>query len=172
MEVCSIYISKETEIETIFTKKNRFFKRGIKDFKRSFMPFFISFFAILSFFGCNSKDKNHRRDERDSVIYSKQNYSELSLDSTKLLTFFAKNPSSDSIQNQVAQFYSWRGFQYAWLSKNGLSLAAINFYEQLNADSEIFSDKSLISRQLDSLFVEANTDEKVFLTQTQNVEKL
>jgi L,D-transpeptidase YcbB len=122
--------------------------------------------------GCKSKDKNHRIDERDSVIYSNQNYSELSLDSTKLLAFFVKNPSSDSIQNQVAQFYSWRGFQYAWLSKNGLSLAAINFYEQLNADSEIFSDKSLISRQLDSLFVAANSNEKNFLTQTQNVEKL
>jgi L,D-transpeptidase YcbB len=168
MEVYSIFT-----VDGLIKSSNRVLNEGIKAYKIAFIPFFFAFFVLLSVISCKAKVNNtHRIDFREQAIYSKENYSELNIDSTQLQAFLKGNQASDSIQNQVIQFYSWRGFQNAWLNTNGLSLAATNFHEQLQSDSQIFDDKSLENKTLDSLFRMASADEKQFVKLPKNVETL
>lgn len=169
MEVYSIFI---VNVKNAFLAPHGSFTKGVKGFKRPIIPFFLSIFVILPFLGCRAKENTHRIDSREPAIYSKQNYSELKVDSTILVTFFKKYPEKDSIQHSVAQFYARRAFQNAWLTADGLSLAAINFYEQLQSDSQIFSDKSLNNNSLDSLFLVASADEKRFMKHPKSIETL
>ena len=174
MEVYFIYT---VNVKRLLSNTYRFLKKGIKDCERSIIPFLfrlwsVVFIILTPFISCKSKENTHRLDTREPAIYSSQNYSELKIDSTILLNFFKIYPQQDSLKHSVAQFYSWRGFQNAWLTANGLSLAAINFYEQLLSDSQIFSDKSLNNNTLDSLFLLASTEEKRFMKQTKSVETL
>ncbi len=170
MEVYSIYIVDE--IKKLFGKYSKL-ERGIIDCKRSFIPFFLVFFLVFVSFGCNNKSKNTRyKDDSLSAIYSKQAYSNLKLDSLQVYDFIKSFPLSDSIRNGFTQFYTYRNFEYAWITKDGLALAATNFYEQLHAESKDFADNSLLNKTLDSLFNEASNNEKKFLKQANRVKQL
>lgn len=166
MEVYSIFI---VDIKRLLGGYCKVPLKGIEDYKRSFIPFLLTFFSLTSILGCENKQQE---ETNESAIYSSENYSDLQIDTTNLQAFFKENPASDSVQLEVIQFYSRREFHNAWLSSDGLSLAAINFHEQLQSDSKIFSDKSWNSNVLDSLFFLANTREKRFLKNVENVEIL
>ncbi len=209
MEVYSIFTVDANQIKSLYGKYSCLIYKGIKDCKRSFIPFLFSktfssweifrnillpkkhskrkgfriifflqilFLLSISFLisiGCNNSSKNsHRIDDHEATIYSNQNYSDLKLDSVNVVDFLNTYAMTDTIQKQLAQFYTYRNFEYAWLNKEGITQAAINFYDQLHADSQIFSDKSLINNKLDSLFIFANDNENKFLKQTKSVEQL
>ena len=122
--------------------------------------------------GCN-KGKNKRRVVlADESIYSSQNFTDLQIDSMAINTFFKTAPATDSIQNEVHQFYTRRNYQFAWLNKGGLTLAVTNFYNQLQNYSRDFADSSLNNELLDSLVMAAQTDEKNFLLQENRVRQL
>jgi L,D-transpeptidase YcbB len=176
MEVYSIFTVDVAPIKNIFGKYSCL-QKGIKGGSTSFIPFLLQLFFLTSIllllsFSCKKNQNTHRLDYHEKATYSTQNYSDLKLDSVNVVDFLNHFPMSDSIQNHLAQFYTYRNFNYAWINKNGLTLAATNFYDQLHADSQIFSDKSLINNSLDSLFIAANADEKKFMNQPRSIEQL
>lgn len=116
---------------------------------------------MFLFFGCK-KDN-----QKQSKLYSNQNYSDLFLDEATLATFFKNNPEPEAIQNQVNEFYTKRNYQYAWFNKNGMTQSVPNFYNQLQNYSSDFDDASFKNKQLDTLITliktnkyKQNTDQK------------
>jgi L,D-transpeptidase YcbB len=172
MEVYSIFTVDVKKTNIKFGKSSHL-DLGIKDCKKSFIPFLLIIFSVFVSFACNKSKKNtHRIDQHEAAIYSNENYSDLKLDSTYMAVFFKQHPVSDSVQNQIIEFYTMRNYDYAWLNKNGLTLAANNFYDQLHEDSKDFNDNSLLNKSLDSLFTEANNNEKIFINQSNNMVQL
>lgn len=108
----------------------------------------------------------------DSSIYSKQDYTNLILDSTSLVSFYRSNLVSDSTQKEVSAFYQRRGYQYAWFSDNTLTNAALNFNQQRQAYISDFADSSLFNVQIDTLLMEAQIKGQKFLTNKKNVQAL
>lgn len=108
----------------------------------------------------------------DSSIYSKQDYTNLILDSTSLVSFYRSHLVSDSTQKEVSAFYQRRGYQYAWFSDNTLTNAALNFNQQRQAYISDFADSSLFNVQIDTLLMEAQIKGQKFLTNKKNVQAL
>lgn len=120
--------------------------------------------------GCNKpKNKTFGIDES---LYSTQNFTDLDLDSTSVVNFLNKSTETDSIKNQVSEFYNRRSLQFAWFNSKGLTLAASNFYSQLQSYSVDFEDNTLKNKQLDSLINAAQNNEKQFLIHKADLENL
>jgi hypothetical protein len=122
--------------------------------------------------GCNKNKRKNRGVLPDSSIYSAQNFTDFLLDSTNITNYFKNSTVSDTVKNEVNQFYARRNYQFAWFNKNGLTHAAPNFYSQLQGYSRDFSDNSLNNNDLDTLISEVETDEKSFLSNKNRVLKL
>ncbi|MES2798022.1 MAG: L,D-transpeptidase family protein [Bacteroidota bacterium] len=108
----------------------------------------------------------------DESVYSTQNFNDLLIDSTIVTTFFKSNPASDSLIDQVNQFYIRRNYQLAWLNKSGFTLAASNFHNQLQSYSLDFDDNSLKNSRLDALVSEAESADEKFLLEKNQVNEL
>jgi murein L,D-transpeptidase YcbB/YkuD len=134
--------------------------------------FFVCIFIHLSVLSsCKNKDKN-KLNSTDSTIYSNQNFTELTLDSEAVTSFIKVNPISNSISNEVVEFYTNRNNQLGWFNQNGMTCAAPNFYNQLQSYTRDFADNSLNNAQLDTLMKQFETDENQFLGDTKKVERL
>ena len=143
-----------------------------KSLWRSVFIVFTCFIVVATITGCNNKKNKKNKNLPDSVFYSKQNFTELLLDSAVVNNFIKNTPVSDSIKIQINEFYARRNYQYAWVNKSGLTHAVPSFYSQLKNYSVDFDDKSLSNKQLDDLIIAAQNDEKQFLTQKNDVQQL
>ena len=132
---------------------------------------FVYLFLLSVLNSCSKKSKK-RVILADQSAYSQQNFTDLVIDSLDIDSFFKNFSATDSIQNEVKEFYSKRSFQYAWLNKKGLTHAAPVFYSQLQNYSRDFSDNSLNSSHLDSLFAVAQANENEFLSEEKSVQQL
>lgn len=121
---------------------------------------------------CNKAKNKKKVILADESVYSSQNFTDLLIDSVAITSFFKTSAASDSIQNEVHQFYTRRSYQFAWLNKSGLTHAAPDFYKQLQNYSRDFADSSLNNSILDSLITAAETDEKNFLLQENRIRQL
>jgi L,D-transpeptidase YcbB len=127
------------------------------------------FVLILS---CNeAKDKQHKK-FTNNIPSTKESLNDLVLDSNALAAFFNAHKISDFTIKEVVLFYEERNYQCAWINSTGLTLAANNFYEQLQNYKDDFQDSRFLSIQLDSLIENIQENEKQFLAQKKNVEKL
>ncbi|AFK03970.1 ErfK/YbiS/YcfS/YnhG family protein [Emticicia oligotrophica DSM 17448] len=128
----------------------------------------ITFFTLISIVGSISSCKNKQKKKvilADESVYSAENFTHLTVDSLEIADFFKTFEASDSIKNEVLEFYKRRNFQFAWINKDGLTHAAPDFYVQLQNFSDDFQDNSLKNHTLDSLLAEAESDSKSFLKQ-------
>jgi L,D-transpeptidase YcbB len=140
----------------------------LRIFKNSYL--FGVMIVIFPFVGCNKKE--NKAVIVDESIYSSQNFTDLVLDSTVVVNFLYKSSETDSIKNQVSDFYIRRNFQFAWFNSKGLTIAATNFYSQLETFKVDFEDNSLKNSQLDKLINAAQSNEKKFLTQKADLQNL
>jgi L,D-transpeptidase YcbB len=131
--------------------------------------FCFLFLAILS---CNEAKDKKNKNAVNNIPSTKENFNDLFLDSNALVTFFKENKLSDSTIKEVTIFYEERNFQCAWINSTGLTQAANNFYEQLQNYKDDFQDSRFLNVQLDSLIENIQDNEKQFLGETKNVEKL
>lgn len=162
MVVYSIYIVK------------RILKEGFAQ-REAFLRFFrlISCLFIIFLIASCNKGKNKKRVIlADESVYSSQNFTDLLIDSVAINSFFKTSAASDSIQNEVHQFYTRRNYQFAWLNKKGLTNAVPNFYSQLQNYRHDFADNSLTNKLLDSLIIAIQADENEFLAQKNRVQQL
>lgn len=132
----------------------------------------LYFLIGISLIGCNKNKRKNRGVLPDSSIYSAQNFTDFLLDSANITNYFKNTVVSDTVKNEVNQFYARRNYQFAWFNKNGITHAVSNFHSQLQGYSRDFSDNSLNSNELDTLISEIETDEKSFLSNKNRVLKL
>lgn len=140
--------------------------------KKKIQEIFLFALTIVIFgllISCNNS-KNKKKNSNTAL--SKQNNNDLLLDSNTLVIFFKTNKISDSIQKDILMFYQDRSFQQAWINTEGLTIAANNFYDQLQNYKADFKDDRFMNLQLDSLIDNIKDDEKAFLKQTKNISLL
>ena len=126
---------------------------------------------VILLIGC----KNDKKQHTNSNIYSKQDYSDLTLNQVAIDSFFVANPESNSIKDEVIKFYKNRNYQCAWFNKTGMTQAVPNFYNQLQNYSSHFNDKQFYNPQLDTLITLIKTnkvDTKVNLINNKSLELL
>ncbi len=129
----------------------------------------ISFFILL--LSCKNRASKKDKTTNNNAL-SKENNNDLLLDSNALVPFFKANKVSDSTQKDVLSFYQERNFQQAWINADGLTIAANNFYDQLQNYKKDFDDNRFMDVQLDSLMYNIKDDEKIFLKETKHIEQL
>lgn len=112
---------------------------------------------VILLIGC----KNDKKQHTNSNIYSKQDYSDLTLNQVAIDSFFVANPESNSIKDEVIKFYKNRNYQCAWFNKTGMTQAVPNFYNQLQNYSSDFNDKQFYNPQLDTLITLIKTNKVV-----------
>ena len=112
---------------------------------------------VILLIGC----KNDKKQHTNSNIYSKQDYSDLTLNQVAIDSFFVANPESNSIKDEVIKFYKNRNYQCAWFNKKGMTQAVPNFYNQLQNYSSDFNDKQFYNPQLDTLITLIKTNKVV-----------
>ncbi len=135
-----------------------------------FLIICISIVGLL--ISCNNKNNKKKKTNAINKALSKKDNNDILLDSNNLVPFFNENKISDSIQKDVIDFYQERAFQQAWINTDGLTIAANNFYDQLQNYKADFEDNQFMSLQLDSLISNIKDDEKAFLREPENVVQL
>jgi L,D-transpeptidase YcbB len=124
----------------------------IKFYRFIFISFLFSLF-ILFISSCNNAQSK-------TVVQA----SELSADlftSDSLINFFFKvSTESDSIQNEVKQFYLKRNYRLAWFNTSGMTYAVQDFYKQLQNYRNDFNDISFNNVFLDSIIAISLDDEQ------------
>jgi hypothetical protein len=133
---------------------------------------FVICAAVATFFIVKSVKKKRRAVLADQSVYSEQNYTDLEIDSLEIESFFDFFPATDSIKNEVKEFYLRRSYQLAWFNEKGITEAAPNFYSQVQNYRQVFADNSLDNNTLDRLMRIAQTAEKQFLSQEKKVSEL
>ncbi|AWW00743.1 L,D-transpeptidase family protein [Arcticibacterium luteifluviistationis] len=133
---------------------------------------FVICALVAAFFIVKSVKKKKRAIQADQSVYSNQNFTDLTTDSLEVESFFKGFPTTDSIQQEVREFYIRRNYQLAWFNEKGMTNAGPNFYSQLQSHSLEFDDKELITKSLDSLIMLSQTDEKQFISQKENISQL
>ncbi|CAH0997966.1 hypothetical protein EMA8858_04101 [Emticicia aquatica] len=141
-------------------------------FRRQIIVILTCLVLIIIGASCNKEKRRRKAILADESVYSSQNFTDLLIDSLTIKSFFQTFTATDSIKSEINEFYSRRNYQFAWLNKQGLTLSATNFYSQLQSYSRDFADNSLNNNQLDSLFMAAQTEEKLFILQKKQVKQL
>jgi murein L,D-transpeptidase YcbB/YkuD len=166
MEVYFTYILKNIAKRLTLGNKHLI----IRLFTFTLLSWLVLSFSIIS---CGKTQKNNKGILPDSSVYSNQNFSSVSLDSTVLLSFYLNHKIEDSIKTQITAFYTRRNYQYAWFNQSGLTEACHVFYNQLQSYTSDFDDKDLNPKLVDSLINFAHDTKRVLTeTEMQNIELL
>jgi L,D-transpeptidase YcbB len=144
----------------------------MKKILQKLLFFALTLIIVGSLPSCNNAKNKKNKKSTSTKALSKQDNNDILLDSNAMAPFFKINKISDSIQKDILTFYEERSFQLAWINTDGLTIAASNFYDQLQNYQADFEDNRFMNVQLDSLIENIKDDEKAFLKQTTNVTQL
>ena len=120
---------------------------------------------------CGCKNNKHVK-SNEYNYYSNKNYTDLKLDSSTIETFLKSALITDSVRNEVKEFYSKRGYQFAWFNNDGMVDATTVFYNQLKNYTADFKDTTFNKIEIDSLLSLVQIDEKSFLSNIKIVNQL
>ena len=120
---------------------------------------------------CGCKNNKHVK-SNEYNYYSNKNYTDLKLDSTTINIFLKSSLITDSVRNDVNEFYSKRANQFAWFNNEGMVDATTVFYNQLKNYTDDFKDTTFNNTEIDSLLSLVQSDQKSFLANTKNVDHL
>jgi murein L,D-transpeptidase YcbB/YkuD len=132
----------------------------------------IFYFSVLVLvLGLSCKNKNRRRlwhraaqeseaeapSQRDYSITKENAYNDIFLDSSAMEKFIASNAVSDSITENMRDFYNVRNFEFAWFDSKGLTEPALGFRSLYKYSTD--SVNKQLDRRLDDLLLhESNID--------------
>jgi len=141
-----------------------------------FRQFLFSLSLLLLIYSCENCSKKSNGAKavilQDSTIYSKQNYSDLILDSCFINEQLENDKSTKAFIPDILAFYQRRNYQAAWFMNGVLTNSASNFLSMAKDYEEGFQDSSLhissiqaiIEQQgIDAHFLESNQREKMLL---------
>ena len=117
----------------------------------------VLLFSLL-FLSCNNTKKDNEDVFAKTGIYTTKNYTDLVLTTEDIDSFFKEQPENEDIITEVKKFYQHRNYQYAWFTKDGMTSAIPNFYNQLQNFSIDFDDQTFKNPQLDTLITLIKTD--------------
>jgi murein L,D-transpeptidase YcbB/YkuD len=97
----------------------------------TFKVFLVTFILFTS---CRSKKDGSEKTipSRNYSINSKNAYSDLFFDSTKLVAYIRERHVPDSVGLQMTNFYNNRNYQFAWFSSDGPTEQARGFWNMYN----------------------------------------
>jgi len=107
---------------------------SLNAFTKKILPAFVVVFTIYNSSCSSLGSKKDTLILQDSAMYSRQNYSELILDSGYVDSIVSIDKSLDSFSHSIMDFYRRRGFQSAWFVDNKLGTQAQNFFLRLKED--------------------------------------
>ena len=120
-------------------------------------------FLICSCDNCSTNSNGAKAPViQDSSIYTKQNYSELILDSCYVNEYLKKDKSAKEFAPDIFSFYGRRGYQSAWFVNGRLINSASNFMSMLRDYQENFEDSSLRLNEIQSLIAFQDMDSNYF----------
>ena len=144
----------------------------LNSFLGVFIALLLCFFIHISVLSsCKNKGEN-KAFSPDTTIYKTQNFTELTIDSQAVTSFFKNNPTSNILNNEVIEFYTNRNSQLGWFNQSGMTCAGPNFFNQLQSYTRDFADNGLNNAQLDTLMKQFESDEKLFLNDIKKVRLL
>lgn len=132
----------------------------------------ICIIMMIVFKKCQIKSTSPQTKNLDFCLNLNKKYSDFTIDSAVLNSYLISNNLSTSIQKDMKEFYTHRGYQFAWFNQCGLASAASTFYELVKNYQSEFNDKTVINIRLDSLLNLALDDEKSFLRDWTTVSEL
>ena len=109
--------------------------------------------AIFIFLNCACESSNEKKSvvgsptAKDSIVAD----TELSFDSTSLKNVIEANHYSDSISNRLKSFYGERNYKFAWITKDGLTEQAANFWNAQNNYINYTKDSNLYNADLQQM---------------------
>lgn len=86
---------------------------------------------------------------RDYSITAQNAYNDIFLDSLSFEKFITDNATSDSVTENMRDFYNIRNFEFAWFDSNGLTEQALGFRSLYKYSTDSVNRK--LDRQLDEL---------------------
>jgi murein L,D-transpeptidase YcbB/YkuD len=118
---------------------------------------------FLVFQACHSgrEEQVYRRPvsaHADSVYFSKEKFSILSLDSNRLFHFLDSAGEPASGKAALISFYKRRNYQFAWLENGSMRPAATEFFVQYRDFLGDYADSSIMDPVLDSLLYQLSFD--------------
>ncbi|UQD56680.1 murein L,D-transpeptidase [Flavobacterium sp. K5-23] len=136
--------------------------RFIRIFSNTFInKIFIFLFIAITILGCKKKEP------KETI-----NYTNLIIEQDSINSYFNTFPESDSIINEVNQFYKSRDYQYAWFNEKGIKAAAPIFNNKIQNYNADFNDPSFKNKKLDSLISLFSKDRNSSLATEKNVREL
>jgi len=132
----------------------------------------ICIIMMIVFKKCQIKATRPQTKNLDFCLNLNKKYSDFKIDSAVLNSYLISNNLSTSIQKDMKEFYTHRGYQFAWFNQCSLASAANIFYELVKNYQSEFNDKTVINTRLDSLLNLALDDEKSFLRDWTTVSEL
>jgi murein L,D-transpeptidase YcbB/YkuD len=91
---------------------------------------------------------------RDYSITKENAYNDIFLDSLSFEKFITAHATSDSVTENMRDFYNVRNFEFAWFDSNGLTEQALGFRSLYKYSTDSVNRK--LDRQLDDLLVHGN----------------
>lgn len=117
-----------------------------KAWRRKILAWTLMVFCFIFLFNCEDQQIKATLPvvPRDTTIQPQSAYSQLFMDSNYVAYFIGSEVSSDSVANNITNFYNLRNFQYAWFNEDGLTEQAEvlwNLYHQMlsKGDSSIYN---------------------------------
>jgi murein L,D-transpeptidase YcbB/YkuD len=128
---------------------------------------------FLAFKQCNrSINKQLPEQNEDICLNLNMKYSDYILDSLQLDSCLVKYKFDEKVNREIVSFYSQRAYQFAWFNECGLISSSNTFYDLIKTYSNEFQDTTNSHELMDSLMDQANENEKIFLTNWENVRTL
>lgn len=115
-------------------------------------------FATIAIAIVACKNNEKKQDvTADTSINHKSSFNNLFLDSAKIESFLASNPSIKNYERQFIDFYKSRNYEFAWFDSAGMIEQTGNFINLLNAQIAENNDSTLYDAPLYQLYDEYKT---------------
>src|SRR6478752_3514662 len=88
---------------------------------------------------------------RDYSITAENGYNDIFLDSLSFEKFITDHATSDSVTENMRDFYNVRNFEFAWFDSNGLTEQALGFRSLYKYSTDSVNKK--LDQQLDNLLL-------------------
>jgi hypothetical protein len=116
----------------------------------------IYYFILHALFAWSCNFVQHKEQEQhrqpniqaDTTITKQTSFNNLFVDTNQVASFLSNHPAYQKFQQQYADFYKQRNYEFAWFDSSGISEQAYNFINLLGSAVNTYNDSSLYNKEL------------------------
>ena len=116
----------------------------------------IYYFILHALFAWSCNFVQHKQQEQhqqpniqaDTTITKQTSFNNLFVDTSQVTAFLSSHPAYQKFQQQYADFYKQRNYEFAWFDSSGISEQAYNFINLLGSAVNTYNDSSLYNKEL------------------------